>query len=62
MISLGKDNVIMEVASELQASVFLRNGYKRIEPKADTAVAADPTGEAPAEKPKRRTRKTKIAE
>lgn len=61
MISLSKDNVIMEVASELQASVFLRNGYKRIEPKADTA-AVDPTDGAPTEKPKRRTRKTKIAE
>lgn len=31
MITLKKDDVVMEVATELQASVFLRHGYKRVE-------------------------------
>lgn len=63
MITLKKGNIVMEVATELQASVFLRSGYRRVEDKAGTAdVAADPTEEAAAEKPKKRTRRAKIAE
>lgn len=61
MISLRKGNVVMEVASELQASVFTRNGYERVETKADTATADAGLTET-AEKPKRRTRKAKSAE
>lgn len=30
MITLKKGNIVMEVATELQASVFLRNGYTRV--------------------------------
>lgn len=30
MITLEKDGKMMEVCSELQASVFERNGYKRV--------------------------------
>lgn len=50
MITLKKDDVVMEVATELQASVFLRHGYKIVEaaPVAKTAPAAE---EVPAEKP-----------
>lgn len=63
MISLKKDNIVMEVATELQTSVFLRNGYERIDAKADTVAAVtDPTDETAAEKPKRRARRTKSAE
>lgn len=31
MITLKRDNIVMEVATELQASVFLRSGYVRVE-------------------------------
>lgn len=31
MITLKRDNIIMEVATELQASVFLRAGYVRVD-------------------------------
>ena len=63
MITLIRDGITMEVATELQASVFLRSGYRRVENKAGAAdVAADPTKESAAEKPKKRTRRAKIAE
>lgn len=50
MITLKKDDVVMEVATELQASVFLRHGYKIVEaaPVVEAAPAAE---EVPAEKP-----------
>lgn len=31
MITLIRDGIVMKVATELQASVFLRAGYKRVE-------------------------------
>ena len=31
MITLMRDGIVMEVATELQASVFLRSGYVRVE-------------------------------
>lgn len=31
MITLVKDGIVMEVATELHASVFIRSGYKRVE-------------------------------
>ena len=61
MITLVRDGITMEVATELQASVFLRNGYERVGAKADTATADAGLTET-AEKPKRRTRKAKSAE
>lgn len=64
MITLKKENIVMEVATELQASVFLRNGYVRVEPE---EKAVEKQVEAPAkevepkpekaEAPKKRTRK-----
>lgn len=54
MITLRRDGITMEVATELQASVFIRNGYKVVEPeKAETTVDL-PKEDPPAEKPKRR--------
>ena len=35
MITLERDGVFMEVATELQASVFIRSGYKRVEAPAE---------------------------
>ena len=54
----------MEVATELQASVFERSGYKRVdkvEPvsikEPETVVTAEPEKEEEPKKPRRRTRK-----
>ena len=62
MITLVRDGIVMEVATELQASVFIRSGYKRVEtpeaPKTpernfateeaqETASNADPESETP---------------
>ena len=60
MITLIRDGITMEVATELQASVFIRSGYKRVEAKktpveeklSDAVVIGD---EEPEQKPKRRT-------
>ena len=60
MITLIRDGLVMEVATELQASVFIRSGYKRVEAKKapveeklpDAVVVGD---EEPEQKPKRRT-------
>lgn len=60
MITLIRDGIVMEVATELQASVFIRSGYKRVEAKKapveeklpDAVVVGD---EEPEQKPKRRT-------
>lgn len=70
MITLKRDNIVMEVATELQASVFLRAGYVRVD-KAELAaetVKAETAKEEPAqeaeavpEKPKRRRRTAKQA-
>lgn len=73
MITLIKDGIIMEVPDELRASLFLRNGYKRLEdaeaeptPLVEETAEAEPTtvveeavkAEEPnPEKPKRRSRK-----
>ena len=56
MIRLAKDNVVMEVSSELQASVFEKNGYVRVtEAK---AVEPAPVEEEPKqEEPQKRLRK-----
>lgn len=56
MITLKKDNIVMEVCTEVQASVFLRSGYVRVDNV--PAEAADVTAaETPKEAPKRRRRK-----
>ena len=73
MITLVRDGIVMEVATELQASVFIRSGYKRVEapetPKTpernfateaqETAPNADPESETPVsdEAPKRRRKR-----
>ena len=71
MITLVRDNLVMQVATEQQASVFERHGYKRIEDKPipQTAVAAETTeapvvadGEMEQSKPKRRRRAKKADE
>lgn len=64
MITLVRDGIVMEVASELQASVFLRSGYVRVEKAPaiekpernfatetakETAPKAEPEPEAPVE-------------
>ena len=59
MITLIRDGIVMEVATELQASVFIRSGYKRVEAKKAPVVEKlpDPVveNEEPEQKPKRRT-------
>lgn len=73
MITLMRDGIVMEVATELQASVFLRSGYVRVEKapvetparnfateaEEETAPKAEPEPDMPveAEQPKRRRRK-----
>ena len=72
MITLAKEGIVMEVATEFEASLFLRNGYKRVgtdQPKANVeAVVTEEAqvnpeaGEkvsADPEKPKRRRRTVK---
>lgn len=74
MITLKKEGVTMEVATEFEASVFLRSGYKRVgndQPTAtveavvaEEAQAEPEAGEkvtAEPEKPKRRRRTAKQA-
>ena len=57
MITLRKGNTVMEVGTELQASVFERNGYMRVEPEKPTSP------EPPKTAPKRkRSVKTEEAE
>ena len=60
MITLRKNNITMEVWSEVQASVFERNGYVRVEkpeekPMVEAQTETVVVEEAP--KPKRRRRK-----
>lgn len=57
MITLKKDNVVMEVETEVQASVFLRNGYARVD-NVPAEATAETAAETPKEEPKRRRRKT----
>ena len=63
MITLIRDGIVMEVATELQASVFERSGYKRIEKvehvqvKEPVQVVAPEPEKVEEQKPKRRTRK-----
>ena len=38
MITLMRDGITMEVSTELQASVFLRAGYKRVEQVPETSI------------------------
>lgn len=45
MITLKKGNIVMEVATELQASVFLRSGYTRVA-ETTSAVKIDPIVDA----------------
>ena len=51
MITLTRDNIIMEVATELQASVFLRAGYVRVDGagKAAETVKAETVKKEPAQ-------------
>ena len=60
MITLKKENVVMEVESEIQASVFLRNGYEKVGNA--PAEAVPDTAEVPKEEPKRRRRKATTPE
>lgn len=62
MITLKKGDVVMRVASELQASVFLRNGYERVDESlpAETPVkvsSEDPRADEAKEEPKKRRRR-----
>lgn len=41
MITLERDGVFMEVATELQASVFERSGYKRVEQASATIITPE---------------------
>lgn len=41
MITLIRDNIVMEVATELQASVFLRSGYKRVDKAPSINITAE---------------------
>ena len=43
MITLERDGIVMEVATELQASVFIRSGYRRIEKVEPTAISEPET-------------------
>ena len=74
MITLTRDGIVIEVATELQASVFERSGYKRVEQAPDivvettgtpdkaTAPNAEPEPEPPVRETKRRSRKKTTAE
>ena len=69
MITLIRDGIVMEVATELQVSVFERSGYKRVEKvepvaikEPVTVVTPEPEKEEEPKKPKRRTRKAKTEE
>ena len=53
MITLEKDGKTMVVSSELQATVFLRYGYKKAAPK----VEPKPEEDVKIAEPKRRRRK-----
>lgn len=64
MITLVRDGIVMQVASELQASVFERNGYVRV---ADgTTEGRDNAGEqetvAPATQPAKASEKVTLDE
>lgn len=74
MITLTKEGVTMEVATEFEASVFLRRGYKRVgndqtQAIVEAVVAEEAQAEPEAgekvttepEKPKRRRRTAKQA-
>lgn len=76
MITLKKDGIVMGVSTEFEASVFLRNGYVRVDNSeektatvgaVDTENAQDDAPEAVekvsavSEKPKRRRRSVKQA-
>lgn len=45
MIKLIKDGLVMEVRSQLQASVFLTHGYKVVEESAEADVPAEESAE-----------------
>jgi hypothetical protein len=68
MIRLKRDNLVMEVCTEVQASVFERNGYVRVKPEpkpVETVIVNEPKPqepEQPEEQPKRRRRKAKAEE
>ena len=74
MITLVRDGIMIEVATELQASVFERAGYKRVEQVPDVVVEmtgapdkaaapiAEPEPEPPVKETKKRSRSKKAAE
>lgn len=44
MIKLKRDNLIMEVGTQVQASAFIRNGWKQVgEDKSESAVSENKT-------------------
>lgn len=59
MIRLVKDNVVMEVGSELQASVFERAGYVRVT-EAKPVEQATTKEEPKQEEPQKRLRKRRV--
>lgn len=76
MITLKKEGIVMEVATEFEASVFLRSGYVRVETADESVVKAEPDAaevtqaempevqekaEVQPDKPKRRRRAAKQA-
>lgn len=65
MIRLKKDSLVMEVCTDLQASVFERNGYVRIEDgngieMPEPIIEEQKPSEPVAEQPKRRRRKATV--
>ena len=76
MITLKKDNVVIGVSTEFEASHFLRSGFVRVETADEPVVKAEPTAaevtqaempevkekaEVQPDKPKRRRRSAKQA-
>ena len=65
MITLVRDGIVMQVASELQASVFERNGYVRVDTDG-TTEGRDNAGEqetvAPATQPAKASKKMTLDE
>lgn len=57
-----KDGKVMEVCNELQASVFIRNGYTEVKEGPKTVRAEEPKEELVKEKPAPKKRSRKKAE
>lgn len=60
MITLEKNGIFMEVATELQASLFLRNGYSIVTTEAEKPVRIEVVEQPEKPVKKKRTRKAKV--